>query len=286
VVPLHTWLPDAHTQAPTAGSVILAAILLKFGTYGYLRFGLYLLPDAAAWAAPVMLTLGVIGITYGAICAAMQKDLADYLYYNETLTINVHPDLGLAQDPDEDEREFRIRLQQAARERRDAEVDKLQKQAEKQIAAVDEKLRKAQQSLNEAQSKAQAKQTEQWVNIGESVLNFFSGRSTRRAVSSATSKWNQASAAAANVEETKQNIAELTAEKEKLTADLQAQVQEITNRWETTLDNIQTDSLKPKRTDISVQAVTLGWAPLWQVVYDANGSEQTTTVPGYKSEAS
>ena len=50
--PLHTWLPDAHTQAPTAGSVILAGVMLKLGTYGFLRFGLYLFPEASAWAAP------------------------------------------------------------------------------------------------------------------------------------------------------------------------------------------------------------------------------------------
>ncbi|NCX05655.1 MAG: NADH-quinone oxidoreductase subunit M, partial [Actinobacteria bacterium] len=62
IFPLHTWLPDAHTQAPTGGSVILAGVLLKMGTYGFLRFGLYLFPAAAVWAKPVLLTLAVIGI--------------------------------------------------------------------------------------------------------------------------------------------------------------------------------------------------------------------------------
>jgi NADH-quinone oxidoreductase subunit M len=80
--PLHTWLPDAHTQAPTAGSVILAGVLLKLGTYGFLRFGLYLFPEAAVWAAPGLVTLGVIGITYGAVVAAMQKDLKRIIAYS------------------------------------------------------------------------------------------------------------------------------------------------------------------------------------------------------------
>jgi NADH:ubiquinone oxidoreductase subunit 4 (subunit M) len=79
--PLHTWLPDAHTQAPTAGSVILAGVLLKLGTYGFLRFGLYLFPGAAVWFAPAMVTLGVVGIVYGAIVAAMQKDLKRLVAY-------------------------------------------------------------------------------------------------------------------------------------------------------------------------------------------------------------
>ena len=60
--PLHTWLPDAHTQAPTAGSVILAGVMLKLGTYGFVRFGLYLFPDATVFFAPALVTLGVIGI--------------------------------------------------------------------------------------------------------------------------------------------------------------------------------------------------------------------------------
>jgi NADH-quinone oxidoreductase subunit M len=80
--PLHTWLPDAHTEAPTAGSVILAGVLLKLGTYGFLRFGLYLFPEATVWFAPLFLTLGVIGITYGAIVATMQKDLKRLVAYS------------------------------------------------------------------------------------------------------------------------------------------------------------------------------------------------------------
>ena len=82
IFPLHTWLPDAHTQAPTGGSVILAGVMLKLGTYGFLRFGLYLFPEAATWAAPALVTLGVIGIIYGAIVAAVQKDLKRLVAYS------------------------------------------------------------------------------------------------------------------------------------------------------------------------------------------------------------
>jgi NADH-quinone oxidoreductase subunit M len=80
--PVHTWLPDAHTEAPTAGSVILAGVMLKLGTYGLLRFGLYLFPDAANFFAPGLVTLGVIGIIYGAVVATMQKDLKRLVAYS------------------------------------------------------------------------------------------------------------------------------------------------------------------------------------------------------------
>ena len=80
--PLHTWLPDAHTQAPTGGSVILAGVLLKMGTYGLLRFGVYLFPEAAVWARPLFLTLAVIGILWGAVAATMQTDLKRLVAYS------------------------------------------------------------------------------------------------------------------------------------------------------------------------------------------------------------
>ena len=73
--PFHTWLPDAHTEAPTAGSVILAGVMLKLGAYGLLRFAVPLYPDAAQTFAPVIIVLSLIGIIYGAVVALVQPDL-------------------------------------------------------------------------------------------------------------------------------------------------------------------------------------------------------------------
>src|SRR3954451_22663259 len=80
--PLHTWLPDAHTEAPTAGSVVLAGVMLKMGTYGFLRFAIPMFPNAARTFSPLLLTLSVIGITYGAIVATMQPDLKRLIAYS------------------------------------------------------------------------------------------------------------------------------------------------------------------------------------------------------------
>src|SRR5215471_1898701 len=82
VFPLHTWLPDAHTEAPTAGSIILAGVLLKLGVYGYLRFALPLFPEAAMRYAPWLGVLGVIGVIYGAMVAYAQKDMKRLVAYS------------------------------------------------------------------------------------------------------------------------------------------------------------------------------------------------------------
>jgi NADH-quinone oxidoreductase subunit M len=80
--PFHTWLPDAHTDAPTAGSVILAAVLLKMGTYGFIRFSLPILPDATRTFVPMMVALSVIGIVYGALVAMAQRDWKRLVAYS------------------------------------------------------------------------------------------------------------------------------------------------------------------------------------------------------------
>ena len=82
LVPFHTWLPDAHVEAPTAGAVVLAGVLLKMGTYGLMRFSLPLFPDASRYFAPEVLTLAVVGIIYGAVLALAQDDLKKLIAYS------------------------------------------------------------------------------------------------------------------------------------------------------------------------------------------------------------
>ena len=82
MVPLHTWLPDAHVEAPTAGSVILAGVLLKMGTYGFMKLGFPLFPEATRAMTPLLMTLAVISIVYGACLALVQTDIKKIIAYS------------------------------------------------------------------------------------------------------------------------------------------------------------------------------------------------------------
>ena len=80
--PVHTWLPDAHVEAPTAGSVILAGILLKMGGYGFIRFSLPMFPDASHYFAPLVFALSVIAIIYTSLVALVQEDIKKLIAYS------------------------------------------------------------------------------------------------------------------------------------------------------------------------------------------------------------
>lgn len=87
--PVHTWLPDAHVQAPTAGSVILAGVLLKMGVYGYVRFALPLFPDAAQFFQPYLMAIAAFGVVYGALVAMVQPDMKKLIAYSSVSHMGV-----------------------------------------------------------------------------------------------------------------------------------------------------------------------------------------------------
>ncbi|MBV8096858.1 MAG: NADH-quinone oxidoreductase subunit M, partial [Acetobacteraceae bacterium] len=87
--PVHTWLPDAHVEAPTSGSVILAGVLLKMGAYGFLRFSLPMLPQASAYFAPLIFTLSVVAVIYTALVAFAQEDMKKLIAYSSVSHMGV-----------------------------------------------------------------------------------------------------------------------------------------------------------------------------------------------------
>src|SRR6201996_9376970 len=87
--PVHTWLPDAHVEAPTAGSVILAGVLLKMGAYGFIRFSIPMLPDASAYFAPFMFTLSVVAVIYTSLVALAQEDMKKLIAYSSVAHMGV-----------------------------------------------------------------------------------------------------------------------------------------------------------------------------------------------------
>ncbi|MFN8489154.1 MAG: DUF87 domain-containing protein [Caldilineaceae bacterium] len=212
---------------------------------------------------------------------AMQSALADWLYDNHKLTLQVHEELGVTQLPDERERDFKIRLQQAARERRDQEVDRLTKQYAPQIARLQDKLTKEAQALADQEAEYSERKQQEVIGIGETVLGFFLGRSSSRAVSTAANRRRQTSAAGRDVEEAKQQIEALQQQLANLEQEVKAQTDAITLKWANSLDDLSTAVLTPKRADVDVQMVTLAWLPAWLIRYNDGVRPRTATMAAY-----
>ncbi len=213
----------------------------------------------------------------------VEKNLSDWLFYNTRFSLAVHPALKLYQEPGETERGFKIRLQQAARENRDAEVDQLEEKYEKQITRLADKLRKEQQELAADEAEYSARKQEELIGAGESVLGFLFGRrrSGSRALSRIASKRRMTGQARLDLDESREEIAELQEEIAKLEAELKEMADEITRKWADLLDDITTEEITPRRTDVNVRLVALGWLPSWLISYDDGRGSRSATIAAY-----
>jgi len=217
--------------------------------------------------------------------AALKNELVDWLYYNCCLTITVHEALGIYQSPGEREREFKIRLQQAAREQRDAEVDKLEVRFAEQLERLQQRLRKEERELAADEADYSARKQQEVVGIGESVLSWVLGRRSTRVLSSAASRRRMTAQAGQDVEETRQEIAELKGEIAQLEQELNAQTEQITRKWANLMDEVQQQAISPRRTDVEVRTVALAWLPSWVIRYEADDRHYTDTIAAYQLPA-
>ena len=213
---------------------------------------------------------------------ALKKSLADYLYHNSSVTLLYSPVLKSYSLPQENERDFRMRLQQAARERRDEEVDKINQRYEKRLQTLGDRLRRAEASLGKKRADAEARKRETLVSVGESVVGMFLGRRSTRAASTALSKHRLTSLTKMQVEEAEETLEALQHETKELEQELQEQVTAIKERWEETLSEFEEVPVTPRRTDIQVDLFALAWAPHWQITYqDPDGATRTELVPAF-----
>ncbi|GAB4460441.1 MAG: ATP-binding protein [Anaerolineales bacterium] len=201
--------------------------------------------------------------------AVWNKDFSNWLYGSQEVTLLQSPSLKMVSQPGEDERDFRIRLGQAARETRDELTEALRKKYAPKIAALQERLRKAQAAVEKQEEQARQAKMQTALSVGATLLGAFTGRKTFSSsnISRATSAVRKAgkimeesgdvARAGETVESLQKQIASLEAEFEAETAALAEKIDPLT-------EPLETISIKPKKTDILVQLVTLAWAPYWE----------------------
>ncbi len=213
-----------------------------------------------------------------------EKDLADYLYRSRRMTLLGAPAVDEFSEPGETPEAFRLRLEQAARERRDEEVDKIEDRYEKQLTRLGERLRRAQMTLGKRESEASARKREGLVAIGESVVGMFLGRRSSRTASTSLRRLRMTSSAKMRVEEAEENVEALQAEVEQLNERLAEEVAEITARWDHGALEVEEIEVAPRRTDVDVEYVAIAWAPHRRVAFRTpDGETQVEEILAYRS---
>ncbi len=195
----------------------------------------------------------------------LEKSFRDYIYRNRPLTVYYNPVLKIYSSPGEDERDFKIRSQEVARELRDKEIDKLAARFEKKKLALERKLARMERELEEDKARYAALKRETYMSAGESILGFLLGRRSISAASKISRKHRMASRAKAEIEEDMQIIQQLKDEMRRLEEEIKAAVDEITQKWDAAVEEIEEKPIKPRKSDIDVLTVALAWAPYWMV---------------------
>jgi hypothetical protein len=216
---------------------------------------------------------------------AYAKDFGDYLYHEQRLQLLYNPTLKLYSKVGESERDFRIRLQQAAREKRDDEVEKMRRKYRTKLDRLEKRLKREERELAEDEAEYEARKREEMISGAETVIGLLGifGRRRSRGLSTAATKHRLTSRAKADIEESHEEIARIQAEIEDLRQTIQDEAEEITQRWAETLDNVEPYLVKPRRVDIQVDTVALGWLPYWEISYTSpRGRTNVDRVPAWQ----
>ncbi len=211
--------------------------------------------------------------------APWSKSFSEYLYRAVRLSVWYSPALKLYGKAGETRRDFRVRCEQEARARRDAEAAGARAAIEKKMEQLQEKLRREKRELAADQAELEARKREELLSVGESALGLLTGRRSSRMLSTASRKRRLTQQAEAEVKESEAAIADLEEQLKELAARWEEQVEAINERWAAVLEEIEQVEVAPRRQDVVVDFCGLAWVPVWEVETEEGGQ---LTLPAYE----
>jgi hypothetical protein len=212
----------------------------------------------------------------------LEKELKDHLYRSSALELLHSPAAKIYSAPTEPEREFRLRLTQVLREKRDREVDKLNRRYAGRLRRLETKMGRAEETLARRETVAKSRKSEVLVSIGESLLGAFMGRRSMRAASSTLSKYRMSKTASMSIADAKKAVAASQREIAAIEKELRQRAEEITLKWDETAGQVERVPVTPRRTDIDLDFFGLAWAPHWQITWkDGSGRTRTDYAPAF-----
>jgi hypothetical protein len=189
----------------------------------------------------------------------LQKEFSKYLYRNEKFVIGTHPDLEIYQGQDDTRADFIVKVRQTAREKRDTEIDKLERKYDTKLDRINSRINRLTDSLNAKEAEHDARKREEIFGVGETVLGVFLGRRRTTGITTASRRRRMTTQTKHKIEETKKEIEDLKKELEEVESELKEQVKAITSKWEDVQNEIVDYEITPKRTDVYVDEPKIAW---------------------------
>ncbi len=209
----------------------------------------------------------------------LRDEFVEAIYRDQQLTTWEHPTLKLQAAVGETERDFKARCQEEARSRRDAELAALQTRQEREVERLRERLKKAEQSLEDKRVQHQGRKQEELLSAGETVVGFLLGRKRSSALSQASRKRRMTEQARLDIEQLEAEVARLKSESETLLAEQQAGLQAVRDKWSDEAVAVREATVRPRKTDIRVDLFGLAWVPQWRLAYRGERGPGETTAP-------
>ncbi len=217
---------------------------------------------------------------------ALSRDFTDALYHDQRLELQHNPALKLFGRPGESAAEFSMRARQEARERRDAEVDKMRRKYQRKIDQLETRLAREEQELERDTATYDSRKREELISAGESLIGLFGvfgKRRSSRGLSTAARKRRMTAEAKVSIAESQEEIARLTQEMEDLRREIEEESAQIAERWTAAAEAGEPFPVKPRRSDVKVLLLGLAWLPSWEITHRASrGGRLTDQLPAWE----